>query len=347
MKLMCCHSSPACSDCPRRSKEAPATVATVTVGQRVAPRPEDMAAFVGQEPIVGRLRVLTAAALKRGELPGHILLSGPPGYGKTSLARIVAQEIGSGLIPCSGSTLRKVDDLVGVLRKIEPGDVLFVDEIHRLPRAVEEALYEPLEDGTVTIMLGAGKTASPTRARVHPFVLVGATTRPGKLSEPLRDRFAYHGVMQPYSVEELTRIVAGAWERSGLSHTPVAAKAVAERSKGVPRIALRLADIARDVASLDGRPLRSEEAMKALQSFGVSEGGLDEVDRRILVALVRDFDGGPVGLDNLAGALGFEQDVIAEEAEPWLIRAGLVVRESRGRCITPRGAELVMGWEAS
>lgn len=313
------------------------------LAKRAPTRPEQIGSFVGQRDLVRRLKITIGGAVSRGEAPGHILISGPAGFGKTSLARIVAAELGCSLVASSGMSLRSVKDLAGILQHLEAMSVLFVDEIHRLPIAVEEMLYEPLEDGTLTLTVGRGPQARPTTVSLPPFVLVGATTAPGKISDPMRDRFAAHLVMAPYTEDEIAEIVARAWD--GWRVAGEAAVVVSKRSKGVPRVSLRLARMVMDVASLLGEDEITEmTARTALDEFGIGEDGLDEIDHRLLTALVKVFGGGPVGLANLAKTLDLDESTIEAEHEGWLIRRGLMVREASGRIATPAAFDLVESW---
>lgn len=314
---------------------------------RTAPRPTARDEYVGQEALISRLEVIIRGAMNRGQLPGHILLSGPPGYGKTTLANIIAEEIGTKVHHASGMSLRSAKDLAELVKNFEPGAVLAIDEIHRLPTIVEEALYEPLEDQTITV-------SSPNATHkidVAPFILVGMTTRPGDLSEPLRDRFSFHGVMAPYAVPELAEIVGRLWEENGTRVKGNAAVAVAERCKGVPRIAVHLARLVEDAVLASGGyavegteaivEVDEESAVLAMEHFGIWRYGLDEVDRRILVALAERYSGGPVGVANLARTLAMDEGVIADEHEPALVRADMMLTTPRGRALTTRGWEIV------
>ncbi len=298
-------------------------------------RPEDLAEFIGQKALTDRLRTVIRGARARGTAIPHILLSGPPGMGKTTLARIVAAEAGTTLAVTSGAALKRPADVVGVLLGAEGPQVVFVDEIHRLGARVEETLYEALEDGTVSVVIGKGAEARLLTFSVPPFVCVGATTLPGMLSAPLRDRFGFHGVMAPYSERELAQMAQRAWTLAGVSAPITAAAVVADRCKGVPRTALHLAERVLDVTALSGEPITAETARAALDSFGVHEHGLDEVDWAILRALTGIFAGRAVGLEALAQALNMDPSTIEREHEGELVRAGYMTRTASGRMAMP------------
>lgn len=330
-----------CRDCPRRQMASAAvSLATTSDATSSIGRPADIAHYVGQVELRRRLHIVLGGASARGQLPPHILLSGPAGFGKTTLGRIVAAELGLPLVTTSAPALQRVGDLAGILVAEGPR-VLFVDEIHRLPMAVEEALYEALEDGTLSVTLGQGTDARLRTLRLAPFVLVGATTRPGAMSQPLRDRFGWHGQMAAYSVGELAEIVSGSWSRRGIDAGDGAAEVIARAARGVPRVALHLGERAADLAALRGAELTAELAAEALRAFGVAPDGLDEVDRAILEALTGRFAGKPVGLDNLAQALDLDPLTVEAEHEGYLVRSGLVTRTGRGRQATERAFELV------
>ena len=307
-------------------------------------RPIAMQDFVGQNELTARLRTIMQGSTARHAKPPHVLLSGPAGTGKTTLAQVVANELGATLVTATGPALRSADDLAGVLfagAAHEGPTVVFVDEVHRLPAIVEETLYEALEDGTLTVIIGSGSEARSVRHVLPPFVFVGATTKPGSLSQPLRDRFGFHGTMVPYSVDELGYIVGRQWARSGFEFTVQAALTVAERSKGTPRVALHLADRVLDVAATGDRMVTEDVAAQALDAFGIGEGGLDETDWRILTALCETFRGRAIGLDALAQALDLDRETIERGHEGNLVRCGLMVRTRTGRMATPDAYDLV------
>jgi len=314
---------------------------TTTEAPRATARPATIAEIVGQTELVSRLRLVMAGSIRRGVKAPHVLLSGPAGHGKTSLAGVIAHELGVEMTTTSGPALRRVGDIAGLLCSLEDGAVLFIDEIHRLPTVVEEALYEALEDGRLSMTAGVGAAARAISLELPPFVLVGATTKPGALSAPLRDRFGFHGTVAPYSVSELATIAGRAWMRAGVPFDPQAATVLAERSKGVPRVALHLAERVMDVAALRREPVSPSLVATALTAFGIGADGLDEIDLRILGALTTLFAGRAVGLDNLAQALDLDAKTIEAEHEGALVRAGLVLRTASGRLATPRAYDVV------
>ena len=307
-------------------------------------RPRSFDEFVGQKRVVENLRVYVRAALDRGEALDHVLLAGPPGLGKTTLAHIVAEELGVELKTASGPTLERGADLAAILTQLNEREVLFIDEIHRLHRAVEEVLYPAMEDYELDILIGQGPGAQSVKVPVPPFTLVGATTRSGLLTRPLRARFGIPCQMDYYEPDELRTIV----ERSGrcleLPLDRDAAAALARRSRGTPRIANRLLKRVRDFAQVMGDGRATLEMVElCLEREGVDAIGLDGMDLRILHTIAFKFDRGPVGLTNLAAAIGEQADTIEETYEPYLIREGLLQRTPRGRVLTAAGAKHV-GW---
>jgi Holliday junction DNA helicase RuvB len=301
----------------------------------IALRPRSLGEFVGQERVKEQLRLLVDGAVKRGEPVDHLLFSGPPGLGKTTLARIVAHEMAAGFQPTSGPALDRPSDLAAILTNLEQGDVLFIDEIHRMPRPVEEVLYPALEDFNLDVVLGKGPTARSIRLELPRFTLVGATTRPGRMTLPLRERFGFSPRLDYYSADDLARIVT---RSAGILDVPVevaAAQEIARRSRGTPRIANRLLRRVRDVAEVrhDGA-IDLDIATAGLEIFEVDGRGLDRLDHSILATLIEKFSGGPVGLSTLAAAVGEETDTVEDVVEPYLLQLGFLRRTPRGRVAT-------------
>ncbi len=303
-------------------------------------RPRRLEDFVGQARVTDQLRLVLDGARARASPPDHLLFAGPPGLGKTSLAAIVAAELGVDLRATSGPALERPGDLAAILTNLEAGDVLFVDEVHRLPRAVEEVLYPAMEDHHIDIVVGKGPGARSLRLTLPPFTLVGATTRTGLMSAPLRDRFGFIGRLEHYGPHDLRTIVARAAELLGVAAEPDGLEAIAVRSRGTPRVANRLLRRVRDFAEVraDG-VVTAAVADQALSLFEVDRRGLDRLDRRLLATLCGDFGGGPVGLSTLAVAVGEEAQTLAETVEPFLIQQGLLARTPRGRVATPSAYE--------
>ncbi len=299
-------------------------------------RPGRLADFVGQATLRQHLDILLEAARRRSQAVDHLLFAGPPGLGKTTLAGIVARELDAGLAVTSGPALERAGDLASVLTNLEAGDVLFIDEIHRLPRAVEEVLYPAMEDFQLDIVLGKGPSARSIRLDVAPFTLVGATTRTGLITGPLRDRFGFVARLDYYAHDELEAIVARAATILGVEVDPAGAAEIARRARGTPRIANRLLRRVRDYAEVRAAGVVSHEAAVAgLALFEVDERGLDKVDRAILDAVCRRFGGGPVGLSTLAISVGEEPETVEDVYEPYLLQQGLLQRTPRGRIATP------------
>ncbi len=300
-------------------------------------RPRRLDEFVGQERVKEQLALLIEGARVRGEPVDHLLFSGPPGLGKTTLAGIVAAEMGAGFRPTSGPALERPGDLAAILTNLEDGDVLFVDEIHRLPRAVEEVLYPALEDFKLDVVLGKGPSARSIRLDLPRFTLIAATTRPGRITLPLRERFGFSPRLDYYPREDLARIVR---RSAGILQVGIdddGAAEIARRSRGTPRIANRLLRRVRDFAQVrhDGA-ITGEVARRGLELFEVDEEGLDKLDLAILQAVVQKFGGGPVGLSTLAAAVGEETDTVEDVYEPYLLQLGFLRRTPRGRVATER-----------
>ncbi len=298
-------------------------------------RPKNLHDYIGQQPIREQLEIFISAARSRGEALDHVLFFGPPGLGKTSLCHVIATEMGVNLRQTSGPVLERPGDLAALLTNLESRDVLFVDEIHRLSPTVEEVLYPAMEDYQLDIMIGEGPAARSIKLDLPPFTLVGATTRAGLLTSPLRDRFGIVHRLEFYTPAELTRIVRRSARILNLAMDEGGATEIGRRARGTPRIANRLLRRVRDFAEVkaDGR-VSSEVASRALDMLKVDASGFDEMDRRLLLSIIDKFGGGPVGLDTLAAALGEERGTIEDVLEPFLIQQGFIMRSPRGRIAT-------------
>lgn len=303
-------------------------------------RPTDLTTFIGQERVREQLDLVLSGARSRGVVPDHILFSGPPGLGKTSLAMIIAKEMGTTLRSTSGPALERPGDLASILSNLQEGDILFIDEIHRISRQAEEILYQAMEDFRIDVMVGKGPGATSIPLSLAPFTLVGATTRAGLLTSPLRDRFGYTGYVDFYEVEELEEIIDRSAKILDIDIAPSGAAEIASRSRGTPRIANRLLRRVRDYADVRSKGRIDRKAARAaLSVYDVDDLGLDRLDKAVLETIIRMYNGGPVGLSTIAVAVGEEPNTIEEVCEPFLVRTSMLARTPRGRVATARAWE--------
>ena len=306
-------------------------------------RPRKLSEYLGQKAVRAQMEIYIEATRRRGEALDHVLIFGPPGLGKTTLSHVIANELGVNLRQTSGPVLERAGDLAALLTNLQPRDVLFVDEIHRLSPVVEEVLYPAMEDFQIDIMIGDGPAACSIKLDLPPFTLIGATTRAGLLTAPLRDRFGIVQRLEFYTVEELTRIVTRSAGILGIQCDPDGALEIARRSRGTPRIANRLLRRARDFAEIKGEGVITLKAASgAMEMLDVDHEGFDALDRRLLGLMIEHFEGGPVGVDSMAAALSEERGTIEDVVEPYLIQQGFLMRTARGRVVT-RKAYLHLG----
>ncbi|MFH0790000.1 MAG: Holliday junction branch migration DNA helicase RuvB [Candidatus Omnitrophota bacterium] len=303
-------------------------------------RPNKLAEFIGQKEILDNLKVCLTAAKQRKEPLEHVLLSGPPGLGKTSLSHIIAREMGTKITATSGPAIERAGDLIGILTNLEKGDILFIDEIHRLSKVVEEFLYPAMESFQIDFIIDKGQFARTIKFNLKPFTLIGATTRSGLLAAPLRGRFGIIHHLDFYKIEDLSRIIKHSANVLGVDVEPDAADEIARRSRGTPRIANRLLRRIRDYAQVKNiAKINNETAVQTLDEMGIDKAGFDEIDRKVLKTVLDIYDGGPVGVESLAATLNEEVDTIVDTIEPYLLKAGYLKRTARGRLATKSAFE--------
>jgi len=320
-------------------------VAPPTEAAPVTIRPQTIEDMVGQLDIRRQLEVVMAGAAQRGVRPAHVLIDGPPGFGKTSLAHVIANELGANLTVLTGPLLRRPQDLIGVLLKMPENSVVFIDEVHASSRAVIETLYTALEDNVIPVLVGSGQDTTPHTQVLPSWCCVAATTQPGRLTEPFRERFGVKVSMEPYTTEELAKIVSNYWDRAGVDYLPDDAAEIAARCKGVPRTALQLSERVLDYCAIENDDMNVVEdgqAGRALEAFGIDRYGLDAVDRRILGVLVHDYAGRTVGIDALAQTVGIDRSMLEAREAP-LVMMRLIQRTPRGRGALPRAFNIMKG----
>lgn len=323
-----------------RNESLSPTAATDEVRLEASLRPKNFIDYVGQTAVVEKLKIYVKAAKARGDSLDHCLFSGPPGLGKTSLAYIISSELGVGLHVTSGPALEKKGDLAGLLTNLQPRDVLFIDEIHRLPAAIEEYLYPAMEDFRLDITIDSGPAARAMKIELQPFTLIGATTRTGLLTSPLRDRFQIQERLEFYTPGELERILLRSAQILGVEVELDGAKEIARRARGTPRIANRLLRRLRDFAEVEGNgKVTLQLAAASLKRLDVDENGLDKMDRQVLLTIIDKFGGGPVGVETIAAAVGEERETVEDVYEPFLLQQGFLHRTPRGRVATLRAFE--------